>query len=191
MKGPLRQIHLFNLGSTLATHKFKNSSNLPLSISSSLSSSKMLTGAAVSPASIMLFRASSCSGREGNRCEVPAKTWALRSTLDGNKMDRNAWSRLPWAVCLRPLSHPVLVAARKEHATTTLSTCEEEPLRPGWTAQISGRGLGRGGLCHCEGLILSLDNKSPWLRTTQAKGQKRNMHVEDWQNFRKKYLQLL
>lgn len=54
----------------------------PLSISSSLSSSKMLAGAADSPASIMLFRASSCSVSEirqadGERCQTPYIQWGV------------------------------------------------------------------------------------------------------------------
>lgn len=54
----------------------------PLSISSSLSSSKMFAGAADSPASIMLFRASSCSVnqiRQGDSegCQTPYIKWGV------------------------------------------------------------------------------------------------------------------
>lgn len=58
-------------------------------------------------------------------------------------------------VVLRPLSHLVLVDDLKEHATVTLSTHDEEHGELP-TFQRCERGLS-----HCEGFLLSLDNKSP------------------------------
>lgn len=134
-------------------YKFKTS-NSPLSISSSLSSSKMFTGAADSPASIILFKASSCSviknkqEGDGDRCWI---TYKIGLKINMEKEMKREGKPIVEAQP-RPLSPQSWWPRVLKASTTTLLSIHTEPLleREG-NAPYPGHQVEKSQLSPCEG----------------------------------------